>query len=463
MGYNEVKHNTLVYLDPGLSKGGHYVRMAETISEECSKRNIQFLHYIHMDAPDDLLKNGQAIKAFEHPAHEVLDEDSVDRKDVPTFVQKFKTSRVCSWLKSFTLLWRAIRFLWNGLVRSASVIRPRNSDQERTNTVVTSFGRTCASIIEQVGARISPDSRVVFYMYGSHPKYIAELARKMSWRLRDLPQYTFFMNLLYTDETYYISGIDKDLFQREMVRCAQLLERHDPTRRIVVCADSEAYARRFQATFKRRIQVLPVPLYGSLPVAHKPDDPDGILTIGYFGYPHEANGYSLATEAYEHFIHQRDLSGIRFLMRINADFTAGAFKSHFDAFRNNTDRLHLVTSFVSSEEHYELISACDIIMIPYLREFYNQRTSGILLDAVVHGKVVIVPEGTWMSATAARFGCGRDFVSGDIESFLAALEDVIVNYRAYAASAGNGSRELGSAFSAAALVDILFNGSDKSL
>lgn len=455
----ETDHKVLVYLDPGFSEGGHYLIMAENISEECSKRSIQLLHYVHQDAPDGILPNNEVIKAFEYPAHAVLFPDD-DAKGISpaTLLHRIKNSRPYYWLKSFPWVWRPARFLVKEAGRLVSRLlraKPeRCGSYNGMSRVASSFGQTCKSIIEQLPGRVPVNGRVVFYMYGSHPSYIAELARVIE--STSCPKFlgSFFMNLLYND---YVLGQTSDQFNTAVARLATSLARHDPGGRVVVCADSEDNAQRFETDLKRKMQVLPIPLYGPPTKPLGLDGRDGAITVGYFGYPTVANGYELAVRAYEHFIAERNYPALKFLMRINDQFGESALKSQFEVFRRNTDRLDLVTRFVTSEEHRQLIARCDIIMIPYSKSYYGTRTSGILLDALVQGKVVVVPEDTWMSRTVAQCGSGRKFASGDSQSLLDALEDVIENYGKYKTAASNGIDQLRSRFSAAALLDVLFS------
>jgi glycosyltransferase involved in cell wall biosynthesis len=103
-----------------------------------------------------------------------------------------------------------------------------------------------------------------------------------------------------------------------------------------------------------------------------------------------------------------------------------------------------------------MISRADIIILPYLRERYPFRTSGVFIDALIHEKVVVVPEGTWMEEMIIRHGSGATFRSGDAKSLIEAIESVIENYALHAEYSSRNVTDIYSQFSAEALLDLIF-------
>lgn len=59
--------------------------------------------------------------------------------------------------------------------------------------------------------------------------------------------------------------------------------------------------------------------------------------------------------------------------------------------------IDLVERNLTSEEFQSLLLSADIILLPYLPEFYRARSSGVLVQVLAAGKPVIVPSGTWLS------------------------------------------------------------------
>ncbi len=66
--------------------------------------------------------------------------------------------------------------------------------------------------------------------------------------------------------------------------------------------------------------------------------------------------------------------------------------------------VELIERNLSSAEFHSLLLSADIILLPYLREFYRSRSSGILVQVLAAGKPVIVPAGTWLSSQTNGVG-----------------------------------------------------------
>jgi glycosyltransferase involved in cell wall biosynthesis len=59
---------------------------------------------------------------------------------------------------------------------------------------------------------------------------------------------------------------------------------------------------------------------------------------------------------------------------------------------------------LSTAEFRSLLISSDIVLLPYLPEFYRARSSGILVQALAAGKPVVVPANTWLSEQANNEG-----------------------------------------------------------
>jgi glycosyltransferase involved in cell wall biosynthesis len=66
--------------------------------------------------------------------------------------------------------------------------------------------------------------------------------------------------------------------------------------------------------------------------------------------------------------------------------------------------IELVERNLTSAEFQSLLLSADIVLLPYLREFYRARSSGILVQVLAAGKPVIVPSGTWLSSQTNETG-----------------------------------------------------------
>lgn len=65
------------------------------------------------------------------------------------------------------------------------------------------------------------------------------------------------------------------------------------------------------------------------------------------------------------------------------------------------DQVRLVTLPMSGDEYRRLLLDADVVLIPYDRDNYYARSSGVFAEALVAGKPVVVPAGTWMATELA--------------------------------------------------------------
>jgi hypothetical protein len=88
--------------------------------------------------------------------------------------------------------------------------------------------------------------------------------------------------------------------------------------------------------------------------------------------------------------------------------------------------VQLVIGSLDPAAYYELISRADLILMPYDAAQLPLRSSGIFSEAVAASKVVVVPQGTWMSdQLAAGHGSGAVFDSQTPESISDALHQAL--------------------------------------
>lgn len=66
----------------------------------------------------------------------------------------------------------------------------------------------------------------------------------------------------------------------------------------------------------------------------------------------------------------------------------------------------LITKSLDKDDYEALVASADVILAPYWREIYWSRTSGVALEALVGGKILITTEDTWMSDQAHLWRTG---------------------------------------------------------
>lgn len=70
-----------------------------------------------------------------------------------------------------------------------------------------------------------------------------------------------------------------------------------------------------------------------------------------------------------------------------------------------SDKVELISDPPSLKEYTDLLLSSNIILLPYERDNYYARSSGVLAEALAAGIPVLVPEGSWMSRQFQRKIC----------------------------------------------------------
>ena len=100
---------------------------------------------------------------------------------------------------------------------------------------------------------------------------------------------------------------------------------------------------------------------------------------------------------------------------------------------------NIVEGVLPAEEFKRMIKEADVIVLPYQPSEFSNRTSGLLIDALLCGVPVVVQKGTWLGNLVARYDCGTLAEKASPEAYVKAIEAVAANhhqYRKNAISAG---------------------------
>jgi hypothetical protein len=87
-------------------------------------------------------------------------------------------------------------------------------------------------------------------------------------------------------------------------------------------------------------------------------------------------------------------------------------------------RVELIKRPLSSYDYRRLLQDSDIVVIPYDRDNYYARSSGIFAEALVAGKPVLVPAGTWMASELSA-------AIGEYHQSLSRRHPIVAAYQAH--------------------------------
>ncbi|AWB08051.1 hypothetical protein A6A40_23685 (plasmid) [Azospirillum humicireducens] len=167
--------------------------------------------------------------------------------------------------------------------------------------------------------------------------------------------------------------------------------------------DTEPLARSFTGLFCHDVTVMPIPFRTDLldgePAAREREA--AALTIGYFGDARLEKGYHLLPPLLFRLWRTAIRSGrVRFLVQSHFNVPGGEpgmLQARNQLLQFSAPQVELTTAPLATADYYRRLQSCDAILIPYDPDSYAERSSGILVEALVAGKPVIVPQSSWMA------------------------------------------------------------------
>ncbi|HEX5445130.1 MAG TPA: hypothetical protein VFW87_14925 [Pirellulales bacterium] len=144
--------------------------------------------------------------------------------------------------------------------------------------------------------------------------------------------------------------------------------------------------------------------FDTLPVPHtqRPADPEpGSLQICYLGDARTEKGFHhlphIVGDLWRDYVKAGKLA---FTIQANYNVPLGepsAIVARGKLRQYKSDRLRLIESPLSSRDYWQVLRASGVNLLPYDRQNYFARSSGILAESLAAGVPVVVPAGTWMS------------------------------------------------------------------
>jgi len=156
----------------------------------------------------------------------------------------------------------------------------------------------------------------------------------------------------------------------------------------------------------------------------------GRLRIGYLGGTRLERGADLVpgiVRATRHALGDRITWTAQFDPAGLSRLVDGSIDDDVTAVRGDP-AVELVEGMLPTEDYYAMLDRLDIVVLPY-RERYEVSGSGVFVEALTLGKVLVTPERGWMADFARKYG-SEPVTFGELtgESILAALEDAVDRY-----------------------------------
>ena len=202
-----------------------------------------------------------------------------------------------------------------------------------------------------------------------------------------------------------------------------------------LCTDSHRLASDLKALTSLPIEVFPIPHTdflgddaGAAPEAGAP------LRMISLGNARGEKGLAEIFDAVALSASESWADRVRFTLQCNdpSDDIAEALSN----FRVRRDpRVTLVDRVLDTEDYYKVIRQADVVLVPYHRDIYTERTSGVFLEALTAGKVLICTSGTWMSDLLIHHGGGLAIADRSPAALLEAMHTLVDDFPSYQARA----------------------------
>ena len=180
-------------------------------------------------------------------------------------------------------------------------------------------------------------------------------------------------------------------------------------------------------------------------------------TFGSLGPARFEKGIDLLQAAVARFLAAEPEADVRFLIQWNEDIikTGGSIYRPDPALEADR-RVIFLRDEIDSERYMHLLAEIDCMVLPYRREAYFARISGVAVEAVTAAVPVIYTKDTWMEDFVLGAGAGLGVRSGDIDSLTAAISSAVNQREQLAAKAVAQSHQAHNANSAERFVDLLW-------
>ena len=187
--------------------------------------------------------------------------------------------------------------------------------------------------------------------------------------------------------------------ERTEIRAAfESFQREAGSRGIYFYTDSEELTEQYNQLGTFRFRTLPIP---HTHTSRERIDGQGPRRITYLGDARREKGYHLLPAiVWELKTDYLETGKARFVVQSNPNPREGEAETASARAELGRFPSSLVTLYdepLSTEGYQDLLRNSDITLLPYDRNDYSARSSGILAESLAAGIPVIVPAGTWLS------------------------------------------------------------------
>jgi hypothetical protein len=270
----------------------------------------------------------------------------------------------------------------------------------------------------------------IFFMYMADIRLIPiflEVAKKTN------PTNFFFLNLFHTYNDFYPNGRAAENINEELLAILKTTRKIRNRLGVFLFVEDEILQNRIYKYTRERLCLLPK--FTSAFTDNEFDTGDERQLIYRkkrkltFFYPTvtKERGLEFFVQMVLFLVNKGKISPFRFIIRNPhpEDNFNRSFLKEVEQF------VELKMGALSDEEYKSLFKEADVIFLPYKREEFYVKSSGIFADAIIAQKPVMTTKETWLGRNTEKYKNGVTFSYGDLTSFWHALLHIKDNYKMY--------------------------------
>ena len=208
--------------------------------------------------------------------------------------------------------------------------------------------------------------------------------------------------------------------------------------KVVFATDSTRLARQYQMLCGISPELFPSPRIAPFDDRKKPEkQPGEPIVFSSLGPARFDKGIDLIQAAIKLCLAAGTSRPVKFVIQWNQPIRDGAGQPYLpDAALENDPRVEFIRQSLDSADYDAAIQAADCMLLPYRRDSYYARISGVAVEAATAGIPMIHTGDTWIGDLVDSVGAGVAVDDGDVGQLAAAIHAVIDNFEAFRTRAG---------------------------
>lgn len=240
----------------------------------------------------------------------------------------------------------------------------------------------------------------------------------------------------------YPNGANQPVFQRHTILLKKVLQAYQKSIDAgVVCigTDSSRHGTEYKLLAGIDIKVFPHPKVQTTDalrpsvVAHSPGTP---VVFSCLGPARLEKGVDILQEAILHLLHTHPNLNAKFVIQWNREILKedGSILARNPQLEES-GRVLFLTQDLTSEEYDNYLTQSSCIILPYRRQAYYTRLSGIAIEAAMLGIPLIYTRDTWLEDAVTQYGAGIGIDNEDAMALANAITLMTENIEHYRVNA----------------------------